>query len=130
MLQVGSVVLDQELWIQVWDKHLIPKIAFFRWILAHEKLPTSDKLQKRGFIGPNRCTLCKKESETNIHVFVKCEFARKCWQKLTQTLSEEWREDRTIQETIVSWGNRGQNKKERKLRIMMQAHLQWQIWKE
>lgn len=44
MLQAGNVVLDQDLWIQVCDKHLIPKIAFFRWILAHEKLPTWDKL--------------------------------------------------------------------------------------
>lgn len=74
--------------------------------------------------------MCKKESETNIHIFVRCEFARQCWQTLTQTLSEEWREERTIQETIMSWGNRSKNKKERKLRIMMQAHLQWQIWKE
>lgn len=91
MLQAGNVILDQGLWIQVWDKHLIPKIAFFRWILAHEKLLTWDKLQQRGFIGPNRYTLCKKESETNIHIFVKSEFVRQCWQKLTQSLSEEWK---------------------------------------
>lgn len=130
MLQAGDVIYDQDLWLQVWDKQLIPNISFFWWTLSHGKLLNQDKLQHRGFIGPNICTLCKKENETNTHIFVKCDFIRKCWHKLTQALNYKWEEGSTIQETITSQGNRSKRKKERKLRIIVQAYLQWQIWKE
>jgi len=32
---------------------------------------------------PNRCILCKKESQTNKHIFLKCDFTKRCWYRIT-----------------------------------------------
>lgn len=44
MLQGRGEHWDDDLWQQVWDNHLVLKIAFFRWTLAHKNLLTWDKL--------------------------------------------------------------------------------------
>lgn len=36
-----------ELWNKIWLNTLIPKIAFFTWLAAHNKLATIDNLQKK-----------------------------------------------------------------------------------
>jgi hypothetical protein len=48
----------------IWKWHIPPKIKFFTWILTAHKLNTWDLLQRKGWIGPNICHLCHKDSES------------------------------------------------------------------
>jgi hypothetical protein len=51
------------------------KIKLFTWLIAENKILTWDILQRRGFLGPSYCQLCKKSMETTYHLFVECSFA-------------------------------------------------------
>jgi hypothetical protein len=55
------------------------KIKLFLWLSMEGKILTWDSLQKRGWEGPGRCPLCRKESESITHLFTSCTFARTVW---------------------------------------------------
>jgi len=55
-------------WNNIWNFSTIPKIDFLCWLLCHQKILTEDRLQKRGFLGPSRCILCKENSESVAHI--------------------------------------------------------------
>ncbi|XP_074307933.1 uncharacterized protein LOC141642861 [Silene latifolia] len=64
-----------------WSKGLFHKVVVPRHIIitslaCQQKLATVDKLILRGFITPNRCVLCKQDSETHDHLFFACPFSR------------------------------------------------------
>jgi hypothetical protein len=58
------------------------KTKFFMWLVAHRKVWTADRLQKRGLDHPERCPLCDQEQETLDHMLIGCVFAREFWFKL------------------------------------------------
>jgi hypothetical protein len=50
------------------------KLKLFMWLVFKEKTLTWDTLQRRGWIGLGRCSLCNLESETISHLFVDSRF--------------------------------------------------------
>jgi hypothetical protein len=52
------------------------------WLVAHRKVWTSDRLQKKGMDHPERCPLCDQDQETLDHMLIGCVFAREFWFKL------------------------------------------------
>lgn len=59
----------------IWDHAVIPKHAIISSLAAQSSLPTYDHLMRRGFHGPNRCTLCFLHEETVPHLFFSCVFS-------------------------------------------------------
>lgn len=49
------------------------KVKAFLWLLVRKSILTLDNLQRRGWIGPGRCTLCQNEDSIN-HLFRECTF--------------------------------------------------------
>lgn len=70
----------------IWHQFIPPKISVLLWRLRlfHNKLPTEDNLQRRGFALASVCCLCDSpcSSETSSHLFFQCSFAQKIWQWL------------------------------------------------
>ena len=67
------------LWKKLWHLNIPPKVRIFAWKMCMNALPTFVNLQRRGI---NLCDIflaCGKELESNFHVFVKCEVARRVW---------------------------------------------------
>lgn len=42
----------------IWNKDVPSKISFFMWTLSWDRAPTLDNLIHRGFVSPNRCSMC------------------------------------------------------------------------
>ena len=61
---------------QVWKFNISQKLKCFTWMDFNMKINTWDNLCKRGWIGPNRCSLCKTDAETIDHIFVGCSFVQ------------------------------------------------------
>jgi hypothetical protein len=55
-----------------WDCPL--KLKLFTWLVKENKILSWENLQRRGFEGPSYCPLCKKDSETVFHLFVRMSF--------------------------------------------------------
>ena len=62
---------------RVWGFNIPQKLKCFIWLAINRKINTWDNLHKRGWIGPDRCCLCKIEAETVDHIFVGCSFVEK-----------------------------------------------------
>ncbi|XP_058783068.1 uncharacterized protein LOC131657720 [Vicia villosa] len=62
-----------------WDKDSPPSHSMTVWRLMHNKIPTDDNLQTRGFLFPSLCTLCSTCSETSNHFFFDCKYANNIW---------------------------------------------------
>lgn len=66
---------------------------------------TWDKLQKRGFQSPPRCSLCKQENETQDHLLNSCPYAQLQWDEARNLFGKSNRDPNDIKQTIFHWGN-------------------------
>jgi hypothetical protein len=66
----------------IWKTWAPPKSKFFMWLVAHKRVWTADRLQRRGMDHPERCPLCDQDQETLNHMLLGCVFAREFWFKL------------------------------------------------
>ena len=63
----------------IWKAKTEPKCRFFAWTLLHNKILTSDNLQKRGWPCNQNCSLCNGSPETAAHLCKDCPFAEEAW---------------------------------------------------
>jgi hypothetical protein len=66
---------------QLWKWNIQQKIKLFLWLAVKNKILTWNNLQLRGWKGPGRCHLCKRDSEDNAHLFIHCPFTKLIWVK-------------------------------------------------
>ena len=52
-----NVPVNPEIWNYLWNCRTLPKIEMFIWTLMHQRVLTSENLEKRGFASPFRCPL-------------------------------------------------------------------------
>uniref|UniRef100_A0A0A8ZJV0 Reverse transcriptase zinc-binding domain-containing protein n=1 Tax=Arundo donax TaxID=35708 RepID=A0A0A8ZJV0_ARUDO len=69
-------------WQKLWRLSCPPKIKQFLWRLAHDILPTRMNIRRRGMDVDTRCPVCMRFDEDGCHCFLKCKFARHCWQDM------------------------------------------------
>jgi hypothetical protein len=63
------------------------KTRLFLWLALANRILTWDNGQRRGWSGPNKCTLCKVEEESVSHLFVSCSFASQVWREVMMNLN-------------------------------------------
>ena len=61
---------------QLWSSTIPLKIICFVWLCIENQINTWDNLRKKGWSGPNRCSLCKNIKESVNHLFMECSFTR------------------------------------------------------
>ena len=67
------------LWKKLWHLNIPPMVCIFAWKMCLNALPTLVNLQRRVINTYDICPACGKEPESNFHIFVKCEVARRVW---------------------------------------------------
>ena len=68
----------------VWEIKVPPKIHFFLWLVAHNKLLTRDNLAKRQHLDILTCLFCN-ENETVEHMFFDCVVANTMWDEMQRS---------------------------------------------
>ncbi|KAG8051284.1 hypothetical protein GUJ93_ZPchr0009g2396 [Zizania palustris] len=70
----------------IWKCQCAMKMKVFFWLLLKDRLNTKYLLQRKNLMqvgGDCLCTLCDEQSrETSHHLFVDCQFAKECWNKI------------------------------------------------
>ena len=79
-------------WKILWKLKCPAKTRLFMWCVLENRAPTWDILQRRSFQGPGWCALCKKELETNTHLFIWCSFTVAFWKECMRLvgLNHRW----------------------------------------
>ncbi|GKU87794.1 hypothetical protein SLEP1_g2134 [Rubroshorea leprosula] len=59
-------------WRWLWKSYTYPKIQYFLWLLAHDRLKCFSFLHRLGIISSHLCPLCHLEDETVEHLIRSC----------------------------------------------------------
>lgn len=112
------------LFAQLWHFSIPQKIKCFLWLVVENKINTWDNIVKKGWHGPNRCCLCKLNSETVRHLFVDCPFVQKTINLLCRVhlCSLAW-EATSVVKNIDSWIRKKSNL------LYLPFFFIWNLWK-
>jgi hypothetical protein len=90
--------------LKVWKWDIQLKIKLFIWLAMENKILTWDNLQQKGWEGPSRCQLCKKETENISHLFIHCSFTKSVWERIQigQKIKKVW-EGNTLSDCFKNW---------------------------
>eukprot|EP00253_Pinus_taeda_P025537 PITA_25537 len=94
-------------WRRIWEGKWWPKITIFAWLVSKGRILTWDKIQKREYYGPSKCTLCSREQENQEHLLNKCPYAGNIWDKIGALFGRTKRDPSSIGRTIMQWGKGG-----------------------
>lgn len=95
----------------------------FLWHVLQGTLKTWDNLSKRGWYGPNRCSLCKNSAETIDHLFIYCTFGKKVWDFCcTKIASPFILEEVSIGEALLRWTRRSLDT------VQIPIFISWALW--
>ena len=92
-----------EPWNGIWSQTSILKIDTFCWLLCHKRILIDDRLQKRGYLGPSRCSLCGENEESAIHLMLSCNFAVEIWQAILGPWSIDFAYPTNISDLFSNW---------------------------
>ncbi|XP_071708811.1 uncharacterized protein [Rutidosis leptorrhynchoides] len=70
----------------VWYPQITPKHAFISWLAVQQRLLTQDRLMKWYPHEVFKCNFSGKHEDSHSHLFFKCEFTSKVWEKKTKSL--------------------------------------------
>ena len=71
----------------LWKSPAPKKAKLVLWLSLQNRLLTWDNLQKRGWIGPGRCSLCRNEAESVLHILFSCTYAKMVWNRSSTSLN-------------------------------------------
>ena len=110
----GPLFLVKSIWV-----HLVPfKVAFFAWEAAWGKVLTLDKLQRRGWLLPNRCFLCGCAKESIHHILLHWLFVCPIWEIILSLVGISWVFPKEIKDLLLSSKGSFAGKKGERLGIL------------
>ena len=94
--------------LKVGHYNIPKKLKCFIWLTYNLKINTWDILCKRGWLDPNRCSLCKFDVETVEHLFVGYSFVEKAIQGLRRDFDVHlhWSAS-SLLENLTRWVSKG-----------------------
>ncbi|CAN1254609.1 Putative ribonuclease H protein At1g65750 [Linum perenne] len=96
----GSLAFPHEV---IWLNGVPPKVQAFCWMVSHSKIASLDNLQKRGFQLANRCVLCSANLESINHLFLRCDFVRCVWNRISSALSIFGPFGENVNDVFMGW---------------------------
>jgi hypothetical protein len=117
----------------IWKAKTELKCHFFAWTLLHNKILTSNNLQKRGWPSNPYCSLCNLSPETVTHLCKDCPFAEEVWSMIL-SLADLWFLDGISKTgTLHTWWLRLRmlcSKQSRKSFDGLLIYFWWSLWLE
>ena len=115
-------------WKCIWKPKVPPRVAFFIWTVALERILTTDNLRRRNIILVDWCCLCKEDGETIDHLFLHCKVARELWNSVFNLFGVAWVMPRKVVELLWCW--QGSLDRHREIWKATPHCLMWCLWRE
>ncbi|XP_050219006.1 uncharacterized protein LOC126669557 [Mercurialis annua] len=89
---------------QIWKEILPPRIQFFFWLLARDRISYNMTLVRRGILDSEHsfCTFCLDE-ESSLHIVLHCNFAWSFWSLILANCSVIWVTPYSLKDLFVHW---------------------------
>lgn len=66
-------------WKRLWKLPIPKKMKYFLWRVCKNNIPVRNLIKGKGVQTSIICPICNEDVEHMRHVFVECQFARRCW---------------------------------------------------
>ena len=90
-------------WKSIWKPKVSPRVYFFIWIVALDKLLTADNLRKWNISLISWCCMCQADGETIDHLFLHCPVAREMWAAVFNLYGMSWVMPRRVIDLLACW---------------------------
>ncbi|XP_050225835.1 uncharacterized protein LOC126675263 [Mercurialis annua] len=112
-----------------WKFSIPPRIQFFMWLLARDRISSNALLARRGVISSfnSTCLLCSEE-ESSIHIILQCRFAWEFWNSILHCCSIQWAAPTSIHHFFDFWSSLS-SKRYRCLWQSIWFFGIWELWK-
>jgi hypothetical protein len=97
-------------WKGIWRTKAPPRVTFFAWTAASNKIPTIGNLRRRGMIVVNRCWLCELDGESMDHLLLHCGVANALWSAIFGRFGLCWVMPCSIRELFACWWSCGRSR--------------------
>jgi hypothetical protein len=125
---IGAIT--EKRWGIFWKAKVEQKCRFFIWLLLQFRLPTADRIIRRGDQANPICTLCNTTTESHFHMVVNCTYAQAVWQRVAAWLNIQLRTQNAA--TMGRWWKlitkADAANKDNQLQVVI--YTVWNIWKE
>jgi len=106
-----------------WKARCPLKYIHFAWLVFHNKNLSWDNLRNRSWHGPNRCSMCESDEETNLHMFFKCLSTLRIWYVLANSFDFPLTVFDSSRAALFWWSRQNGNR-----RFLILIFL-WTAWK-
>ena len=107
-----------------------PKVSFFVWAAALNRILTIDNLIKRQWILVNRCCLCCADAESVDHLLLHCSVASQLWALVFSIFGVTWVQPSLVSSALWSWQGGRVGRRRRKVWFFAPHCLMWILWLE
>lgn len=107
----------------LWKVTCLLKITLFSWLVSSNRNLPWEVLQKKGWNGPGRCSMCLSDHETNVHMFFQCGHTLQIWYELPLSFCFPYCVFAFVQEGYRWWSEQRIS-----LRSMFVSVI-WLLWK-
>jgi hypothetical protein len=117
---------------ELWKVHTSGKCKMFLWLLMHERVWTSERLQRHGMENHGPCTLCSQCAKAIDHLFLGCPFSRELWFRCLRRSGWQ-RLTPSVMDHFTSWWLRSRKRVAKpwhKAFDLLVALIIWSIWLE
>jgi len=119
------------IWKKIWGAKAENKCRFFCWLMLQDRLPTADRIIRRGGQTNHICQLCHIREESILHMIATCSFSKSVWTKIAMDYSLQPLQDpghMTLRSWRQSWVDRGRAESNKHLQVLI--YTVWNLWKE
>lgn len=106
--------------------------SFFAWLALQDRIWTSDRLAKRGWVNRGLCPLCKREQETGAHLFFRCRYTIRLWKLIIDKLGLVPLDPYTwhLEESVIAWWDRrtDASNPDKKAFASLTMLVSWTVW--
>ena len=116
-------------WKSIWMAKAPPRVAFFIWTVAWDRILTCDNLMRRGYTMAGWSCMCRCEGETVDHLLLHCSVVQKLWNFVFASFHIHWVLPRRVVDLLFGWRN-WFGKHHSHIWNLIPLCLMWTVWRE
>jgi hypothetical protein len=90
-------------WDSIWKAKVETKCKIFTWLLLQRRLPTNDRIIRRGNQAYPTCILCQTADEKTLHMIATCDYSKEVWQQMAMEGQFQLPQLQNVHRLLVWW---------------------------
>ena len=113
----------------IWAAKAPPRVAFFVWTAAWERILTCGNLMRKGYSMAGWCCMCCCDGESIDHLLLHCNFTHMLWSFVFKAFHIQWVLPQRVLDLLAGWWN-WFGKHHSSIWNLVPLCLMWTIWHE